>query len=139
MRILITGACGFVGSELCFTLQDQLPNPQITGIDNLSSRGIWRNLQRLEQGSIRVVHGDIRQDSDLESMEAQQWVIDAAANPSMLAGVDGKASSRQLLEHNLLGTMQVLEACKRWGGGFTAVHQPGVLNPATRSASSAGA
>ncbi len=36
----------------------------------------------------------------------------------MLAGVDGKASSRQLVEHNLLGTLQLLEACKRWGAGF---------------------
>jgi CDP-paratose 2-epimerase len=45
-------------------------------------------------------------------------VIDAAANPSVLAGVDGKASSRQLVEHNLLGTVQMLEACKRWGAGF---------------------
>jgi CDP-paratose 2-epimerase len=36
----------------------------------------------------------------------------------VLAGVDGKASSRQLVEHNLLGTVQMLEACKRWGAGF---------------------
>ena len=36
----------------------------------------------------------------------------------MLAGVDGKASSRQLVEHNLLGTVQLLETCKRWGAGF---------------------
>ena len=50
--------------------------------------------------------------------EPQDWVIDAAANPSVLAGVDGKATSRQLVEHNLLGTVQMLEACKRWGAGF---------------------
>jgi CDP-paratose 2-epimerase len=118
MRLLITGACGFVGSELCLALQEQLINLQITGLDNLSRRGSWRNLERLEQRGIRILHGDIRQAADLEGLEPQDWLIDAAANPSVLAGVDGKASSRQLVEHNLLGTVQMLEACKRWGAGF---------------------
>ena len=118
MKILVTGACGFVGSELCLALQDLLPGVQITGLDNLSRRGSWRNLSRLEKRGIRVVQGDIRQASDLESLGPFDWVIDAAANPSVLAGVDGKASSRQLVEHNLLGTVQMLEACKRWGAGF---------------------
>jgi CDP-paratose 2-epimerase len=118
MKILITGACGFVGSELCLALQDFLPAAQITGLDNLCRRGSWRNLPRLEQRGIKVLHGDIRQASDLEGHGPYDWLIDAAANPSVLAGVDGKASSRQLVEHNLLGTVQMLEACKRWGAGF---------------------
>jgi CDP-paratose 2-epimerase len=46
------------------------------------------------------------------------WVIDAAANPSVLAGVDGRTSSRQLVEHNLLGTLNVLEYAKRCRAGF---------------------
>lgn len=118
MQILITGACGFVGSELCLILQELLDDVQIIGLDNLSRRGSWRNLPRLEQRGIRVIQGDIRQAADLESLGPFNWVIDAAANPSVLAGVDGKASSRQLVEHNLLGTVQMLEACKRWGAGF---------------------
>jgi CDP-paratose 2-epimerase len=121
MKLLITGACGFVGSELCLALQELLGNVEITGLDNLSRRGSWRNLPRLEQRGIRVLQGDIRQAADLESLGPFDWVIDAAANPSVLAGVDGKASSRQLVEHNLLGTVQMLEACKRWGAGFVLV------------------
>ena len=46
-------------------------------------------------------------------------MIDAAANPSVLAGVDGKASSRQLVEHNLLGTVNLLELCRLHRAGFT--------------------
>jgi CDP-paratose 2-epimerase len=45
-------------------------------------------------------------------------VIDAAANPGVLAGVDGKTSSRQLLEHNLWGTVNVLEYCKAHRAGL---------------------
>jgi CDP-paratose 2-epimerase len=45
-------------------------------------------------------------------------VIDAAANPSVLAGIDGRTSSRQLVEHNLLGTLNVLEFCKQRGAGL---------------------
>jgi CDP-paratose 2-epimerase len=67
---------------------------------------------------VRVVHGDIRQASDFETLPAVDWVLDAAANPSVLAGVDGRSSSRQLVEHNLLGTVNLLEYCKARSAGL---------------------
>ena len=46
-------------------------------------------------------------------------MIDAwYANPSVLAGVDGKTSTRQLIEHNLWGTVNLLEYCKQHKAGF---------------------
>jgi CDP-paratose 2-epimerase len=63
-------------------------------------------------------HLDIRNASDINSLPPADWVIDAAANPSVLAGVDGKTSSRQLIEHNLLGTINLLEYCKAHRAGF---------------------
>jgi CDP-paratose 2-epimerase len=36
----------------------------------------------------------------------------------VLAGIDGQTSSRQLIEHNLLGTINILEYCKRCGAGL---------------------
>ncbi|MES2695229.1 MAG: NAD-dependent epimerase/dehydratase family protein, partial [Verrucomicrobiota bacterium] len=36
----------------------------------------------------------------------------------VLAGVDGKTSSRQLIEHNLGGTVNMLEFCKQHRAGF---------------------
>jgi CDP-paratose 2-epimerase len=56
--------------------------------------------------------------SDLDTLAAPDWVIDAAANASVLAGVDGATSSRQIVEHNLLGTVNLLEFCRRHTAGF---------------------
>jgi CDP-paratose 2-epimerase len=55
----------------------------------------------------------------VDALPATSWVLDAAANPSVLAGVDGATSSRQLMRHNLEGTVNILEYCRRHGAGFT--------------------
>lgn len=119
MNILITGICGFVGSTLAKKLQDYSPNYHIFGIDNLSRSGSWINKETLQQRDIQVICGDIRHNSDVDALPPADWVIDAAANPSVLAGVDGKTSSLQLVQHNLLGTINLLEYCKRYQAGFT--------------------
>jgi CDP-paratose 2-epimerase len=56
--------------------------------------------------------------SDFETWPDVDVVIDAAAHPSVLAGVDGLTSSRQLVEHNLIGTINILEYCRRCRAAF---------------------
>ncbi len=68
--------------------------------------------------ALNFFHADLRSASDFESLPACEFVIDAAANPSVLAGVDGRTSSRQLVEHNLAGTVNLLEYCKQHRAGF---------------------
>jgi len=118
MTVLITGICGFVGSELAVELKRHISALDLIGLDNLSRPGSEQNRRRLVQSGIRLFHGDIRNPSDLEGLPAADWVIDAAANPSVLAGISGAASSRQLMEHNLVGTINVLEYCKSVRAGF---------------------
>ncbi|MBU4198347.1 MAG: NAD-dependent epimerase/dehydratase family protein [Verrucomicrobia bacterium] len=118
MKIFITGICGFVGSSLARGLREALPKARIAGIDNLVRPGSEINRRLLKPLGISVVHGDIRNAGDLDSCQPADWIIDAAANPSVLAGVDGKTSSRQLVEHNLLGTMNLLELARKWSCGF---------------------
>lgn len=118
MRILITGICGFAGSTLAKTLRNRSSTYEIYGIDNLSRPGSWLNRASLQALDIRVFHGDIRVASDLEVLPKVDWIIDAAANPSVLAGVDGKTSSLQLVQHNLQGTINLLEYCKKHHAGF---------------------
>ncbi len=118
MRILITGICGFVGSNIAKSLHRHSSDYNIIGIDNFSRPGSWVNKDSLKELGIAVIHGDIRNASDLESLSPVDWVIDAAANPSVLAGVDGKTSSLQLVQHNLQGTINLLEYCKNHQAGF---------------------
>jgi CDP-paratose 2-epimerase len=118
MTILITGVCGFVGSQLARNLRKRFQNIEIFGIDNLIRPGSEMNRADLKHFGIRLTHGDLRQRSDLETLPACNWVIDAAANPSVLAGVDGKASPRQLSEHNLTGTLNLLEYCRESKAGL---------------------
>lgn len=116
MKILITGICGFVGSTLAKEFLAR--GLKVTGLDNLSRPGSELNRKTLQHAGAVVIHGDIRSASDLETLPDVDWVIDAAANPSVLAGVDGKTSSRQLVEHNLLGTINMLEYCKARKAGL---------------------
>ena len=121
MRILVTGICGFVGSTVACALQDQPGAGEavsIFGVDNFSRPGSESNRHELKRRGIKLFHGDLRLASDLVGLPAFDWVIDAAANPSVLAGVDGKTSSRQILDHNLASTINVLELCKRHRAGF---------------------
>ena len=119
MKILISGVCGFVGSTLAHGLLGNVGTREIIGLDNLSRAGSPLNLEPLRKRGVKFRHGDLRCASDLESIGEIDWIIDAAANPSVLAGVDGMTSSRQLIEHNLAGTVNLLELAKKHKVGFT--------------------
>ncbi len=120
MKILISGVCGFVGRTIAEGLLDAQYGGtyEIVGIDNLIRPGSWLNRDYLMRSGAKVYHGDIRQASDLELIGHVDWVIDCAANSSVLAGVNGESSTRQLVEHNLLGTVNLLEHCKGCHAGF---------------------
>jgi CDP-paratose 2-epimerase len=118
MRILITGICGFAGSSIAESLLERQPGLSVAGIDNLARPGSEGNRIRLRKLGISVVHGDLRAASDFEALPPSDWVIDAAANPSVLAGVQGGFSSRQLFENNLAGLVNVLEYCRAHKAGL---------------------
>jgi CDP-paratose 2-epimerase len=119
MKILITGGCGFVGAAVCRRFLAARAGLEITVFDSLRRRGSETNVADLEARGVRVVHGDIRMAADIDALGPFDWVIDAAAEPSVLAGTaaGGHTGRRQLVDHNLIGTVNLLEAAAGWQAG----------------------
>jgi len=106
MIILITGGCGFVGSNLAILIKQKYPAYKIIAFDNLRRRGSELNIPRLKENGIEFIHGDIRNKEDFEEIGEINILIDAAAEPSVLAGMG--ASTDYLINTNLNGTINCL-------------------------------
>ncbi len=128
MKVLITGVCGFVGSALVESIRAAGLDWTIAGIDNFVRPGSEAKAASLRQLGVQLLRGDLRCAADVDSLPAVDWVIDAAAVTSVRAGTDGQTSSRQLVEHNLLGTINLLEYCKRQCAGLVLLSTSRVYN-----------
>ncbi|MDR0732577.1 MAG: NAD-dependent epimerase/dehydratase family protein [Dysgonamonadaceae bacterium] len=115
-RILITGGAGFVGSNLAFLLKDKYPERQIIALDNLKRRGSELNIPFLKSAGVEFIHGDVRNREDLNFDEKIDFIIDAAAEPSILAGLN--ETPDYLIHTNLNGTLHLLALAKRHNAGF---------------------
>lgn len=116
MNVLITGGAGFVGSNLAIQLKQKYPQYTITCLDNLKRRGSELNLPRFRAQSINFVHADIRNPEDLSTLEPFDVLLDASAEPSVLAGITSPVA--QVVNNNLLGTVNCLELAKRHQAAF---------------------
>ena len=116
MKVLITGAAGFVGSKMVEYLYSTNPGIILIGIDNLSRKGSEFNLTKLEDFNCEFIKGDISVQQDIDALPKVDWIIDCAANASVLAGLNN--DSLRLINDNLTGTYYLLEKCKRDSAGF---------------------
>ena len=113
MKILVTGAAGFIGS----TLVDRLltAGHEVTGMDNLSTGQIEFLQTALESPRFRLEHGDLLDagalDRAMDHAEAE-FVFHMAANADVRFGTQ---HPRRDLEQNTIGTANVLEAMRARG------------------------
>lgn len=105
-KILITGAAGFIGSNLLSYLSKA--NHEVLGIDNLARPGVKHNLKHLPQ---KVIQGDIRDSNIFEELPKDVDVVFHLA-----ASADkpiNSINSRQDFEINASGTLNLLEFCRK--------------------------
>ena len=114
--ILVTGGAGFVGSNLALAIKRDNAGTRVVSLDNLCRRGSEFNLPRLAAGGVEFVFGDVRCRSDVEAVGKFHDLIECSAEPSALAGYGG--SPEYLIQTNLIGAYNCLEAARRHDAGF---------------------
>tara|TARA_Y100000748_G_scaffold304010_1_gene311285 strand:- start:1116 stop:2198 length:1083 start_codon:yes stop_codon:yes gene_type:complete len=110
-KIIIGGGAGFVGSSIALYLRRKYPNFEITVIDNLIREGSSLNIENLKQNKINFIFGDLSKENDLEKLPQSDIFIDAAAEPSIMAGLNSPLV--KLIYNNFISTVNCLEWCKR--------------------------
>src|SRR5437867_3032004 len=116
MKVLITGAAGFIGSHVTETLLAD--GWEVAGIDNFDSfydPAVKReNLRGLRKNkSFRLIEGDIREPAVLESV-ASTAKFDAMIHLAARAGVRPSLEQPRLYaDVNVAGTTEMLELARR--------------------------
>lgn len=109
-HILVTGGAGFAGSHIALRLKAQLSNAEVTVLDNLHRKGSELNIPRLEKAGIRFVRGDIRDRDALNAIAPVDLLIEASAEPSVLAGYGD--SPEYVVDTNLCGALNCMERAR---------------------------
>ncbi len=114
MRVLVTGGCGFIGSNLVRLLRAERPDWTVVNLDLLTYAGNLENLADLEGDRGHVfVRGDIGNRELAEYLLAEHR-IDAILHLAAESHVDRSILGPELfVRTNVLGTQVLLEACHR--------------------------
>lgn len=113
MKILITGGCGFLGSNLAYYGIKR--GYDITIFDNLSRLGASDNLVWLKTfGNFKFIHGDIRNLNDISTVikDGQfDAIFHVAGQVAMTTSI---TNPRFDFEINTIGTFNVLDTIKNY-------------------------
>jgi CDP-paratose 2-epimerase len=110
MNVLITGGCGFIGSNLAVSLVNK--GMKVTCFDNLTRRGTELILPRILSQGCTFVHGDIRCREDFSKLqEDYEVMVECSAQPSALVGRRGE-DVPYIVNTNLLGSVNCFEFCR---------------------------
>lgn len=111
--VLITGGAGFIGTHLVKHWIKTYPNQLVINVDLLTYAGNLENLRDIENSeNYKFIKGDIR-DADFLSQLFIDYPIDSVIHLAAESHVDRSITDPQsFLETNILGTFQLLNACK---------------------------
>jgi CDP-paratose 2-epimerase len=113
MKLLITGGCGFLGSNLASDAISR--GDELVVFDNLYRNGSRENLTWLQaQGTFTFEHGDIRNQNDI-TRAVQGYQPDAIFHlAGQVAMTTSIANPRMDFEVNVAGTHNLLEAVRQY-------------------------
>ena len=118
MNVLVTGAAGFIGSNLCMRLLEEQLDTLVVGLDNLNTYydvniKQWRLEQLTKFGNRFVfVKGNIADKALVDKLfdEYQpQIVVNLAAQAGVRYSITNPGA---YIESNLIGFYNILEACR---------------------------
>ena len=107
MKILITGGCGFVGTNVAIFLNKKY---KVDCLDNLSRKGSKYNLEILKKNRIRNFNIDIENFYQLKKLPKYDIVIDCCAEASVEVS---KKDIDRVVNTNLIGTYNILKKIKK--------------------------
>jgi len=111
MKLLITGGCGFLGSNLAAHALAQ--GYELYVFDNLGRFGSALNLEWLRGlGKFEFIHGDIRNANDVARLVAKikpEAIFHLAGQVAMTTSID---DPRRDFETNSMGTFNILDAVR---------------------------
>jgi dTDP-glucose 4,6-dehydratase len=111
--VLITGGAGFIGTHLVKHWVRTYTNQLVINVDLLTYAGNLENLRDIENSeNYKFIKGDIR-DADFLAQLFIDYPIDSVIHLAAESHVDRSITDPQsFLETNILGTFQLLNACK---------------------------
>ena len=108
MKILVTGGCGFVGSNISLYLKKNFKGHQVYSLDNFSRKGSKINYQRLKKNNIRNYNIDIVNLKKILNLPKFDLVIDCCAEAAV---GDSIKKPEKVFHTNLVGTFNILSKC----------------------------
>jgi dTDP-glucose 4,6-dehydratase len=115
--MLVTGGCGFIGSNFVRLALDRLPDLRLVNLDKLTYAGNLENLRDVEQNErYCFVHGDICDSTLLAELFASE-TIDTVVHFAAESHVDRSiVGPGEFIQTNIVGTFALLEAARQaWG------------------------
>jgi dTDP-glucose 4,6-dehydratase len=114
MRILVTGAAGFIGSAYVRHVLQTHADDEVLGLDLLTYAGNLANLEELrDDRRFRFVQGDIANAELIEDVAAR---VDAIVNFAAETHVDRSLIDPEAFaKANVIGVMTLLEAARKRG------------------------